>query len=265
MNKIYNYIALTTLAIASIGCIEDINADLSSAKIGDEVQFDLSFDTATTKTIYGPENVETHAFPIYWSDGDVVQVASPQCARKVAEYIVTPESGQNYAKAMTNIGDHGVQWGATETADFYSIYPSNNTSWPTLTENKVVTKLHIDSEQSSNLVFNDNEYIAADMSNVIMYAQTNNVEIGKTVNLKYIPYSTMLEFDMGIAQGLDEQGGLAEDEDGNPVYGTVKIMSMTLTAPTGVGLAGDFNLTFNGESAPTIEKTNNNTNIIAVR
>lgn len=267
MKRIHNYITLFVLTFAAVACIEEEpNPGANLANQGDEVQFGLSLNAPSTKTIYGPEDEDNAAFPLYWSQGDVVKVASPQCVtgRQEAEYLVTPMAGQSYAEAMTKVGDYGVQWGGTQTADFYSIYPSSGASFYALTENKVVAQLHIDSEQSSNLVLNGGEYISADMDNVIMYAQTNNVENGSTVNLKYIPYSTMLEFDLGIDQGIDEQGNLAKDEQGNPVFGSVKVVSMTLTAPTGVALAGDFNLTFNGNQAPIITKAGSNTNVISL-
>ena len=267
MKRIYNYVILSVFAFAAVACLDDeLNQGGDLANLGNEVQFGLSLNYPTTKTIYGPENESGTAYPIYWSEGDVVKVASPQCVtgRKEAEYLVTPMSGQNFAQAMTKVGAYGVQWGGTETADFYSVYPSSSVSFTTLNENKVVARLHIDADQSSNVVLTNGEYISADMDNVIMYAQTNDVENGSTVNLKYIPYSTMLEFDLGLDQGVDPQGNPALDKDGNPEFGTVKVTSMTLTAP-GVALAGDFNLTFNGDNAPVIENVNdNNSNVISL-
>lgn len=275
MKRIYN-ILLAAMSFAAVGCIEDINTDFPSAETGDEVQFGLSLNDPGTKTIYGPEN--DFGFPVYWSEGDKIQIASPQCVegRNKAEYLVTPESGQNYALAMTKTGDYGVQWGNSTSADFYSIYPSNGTSWTTLTPGNVVATLNIASAQSANLVLTsaeieeseDNEgnpvttitkpswYQAADMDNVIMYAQTS-ANKGDVVKLNYKPYSTILEFELGIEQNRDEQNQLT-------TWGTVKVVSMTLTAPTGTNIAGDFTLTFNGSSEPTIAAAGNNSNSIKV-
>ena len=252
MKTVYNYILVSALAIATIGCThEEFNPTIPSEANGNEVKFGMSLDVPDTKTIYGPES--NNAFPIYWSQGDKVLVASPQCAVTNAEYEVTPVSGQSYAEALNKTGAAGVQWGSTD-ADFYSVYPSTNSSWSSLTKENVTAKLNIASLQSANIVLDGTTYNAADMSNVIMYAQTNNVENGKTVDLKYKPYSTMIEFELKIAENTDEQG--------NPTgFGSIKVLSLTLTAP-GIALTGDFSLQFNGSDVPTITAAGNNGNSI---
>lgn len=264
MKKIYNYILLTILACVAVCCSEEELLDTpTQAKPGEEVQFGLSLDNGS-RTIYGPEgNYENnqgtivHAFPLYWDDDDEVLVASPQCSRKEAKYKVTPESGQRYAKAITRVEDYGVQWGNTATADFYSIYPAKSTSWTSLTESNMTAKLNIASQQYANIIYDETNklYTAADMDNVVMYARTADVTNGQTVNLQYNPYSTILEFELRLAQNTDEQGNLSN-------WGTVKIISMTLTAPTEIAIAGDFSLQFNGENAPVITATGNNSNVI---
>lgn len=273
MKRIYNYILLSVLAFAAAGCLEDeLNPGGELVGSGDEVQFGLSLNDPKTKTVYGEEytnDANKKVFPIYWSEGDKIQIASPQCVtgRNQAEYLVTPEAGQSYALAMTKTGDYGVQWGNSATADFYSIYPSNGTSWQTLTEENVVAKLNISSEQSANLVLTPATttapgwYQAADMKNVIMYAPKTNASRGDVVKLNYKPYSTILEFELGIAQNKDQQGNLVT---GEKAWGTVKVVSMTLTAPTGTNIAGDFTLTFNGSSEPAIAAAGNNSNSIKV-
>ena len=271
MKRIYNYILLSVLALAAAGCLEDeFNPGGELVGSDNEVQFGLSLNDPSTKTIYGPEN--DFGFPLYWSEGDKIQIASPQCVegRNYAEYLVTPKSGQSYAVAMTKTGDYGVQWGSEETAVFYSIYPSNGTSWPTLTSGNVVAKLNIAPEQSANLVLNPasettpGSYQAADMSNVIMYSQAS-ADKGDVVKLNYKPYSTILEFELGIAQNKDQQGNLVpEDKEGVVAWGTIKVVSMTLIAPTGINIAGDFTLKFNGSDAPTIAAAGNNSNSIEV-
>lgn len=268
MKRIYSYILLSAFAFAAAGCLEDdLNPDGQLGNSSDEVQFGLSLNDPSTKTIYGTET--NSGFPLYWSEGDKVQIASPQCVdgRKNAEYLVTPSTGttgQGYAVAMTKTGDYGVQWGNEESADFYSIYPSNSTSWTALEPGNVVAELNIAPEQSANLVLNPASdetsgwYQAADMSNVIMYSQAS-ADKGDVVKLNYKPYSTILEFELGIAQNTDEQG---YPVTGEKAWGTVKVISMTLTDPTGTNIAGDFSLTFKGESAPTITPAGNNSNSI---
>lgn len=254
MKTVYNYILLSALAIATIGCThEELNPTIPSEANGNEVKFGMSLDVPDTKTIYGPES--NNAFPIYWSQGDKVLVASPQCAVTSAEYYVTPKSGQSYAEALNKTGAAGVQWGSSD-ADFYSVYPSTNSSWSSLTANNVTAKLNIASQQEANLVLDGTTYHSADMSDVIMYAQTNGVKNGETVELRYKPYSTMLEFELKIAENTDTEG--------NPSgkFGSIKVLSLTLTAPTGIALTGDFSLKFNGSDVPTITAAGNNGNSI---
>jgi len=242
MKKIYNYIMLFTLAFVAVCCSEEVIDAPTTNERGEDVQFNLSFD-ALSRTIYGPATENTN--PIYWSEGDNVLIGSPQCAqnRNFAVYEVTPVEGENYASALTNISDVAVQWGSGG-ADFYSVYPSTE-KWESLTNASVAAKLNIESEQSANIVLNGTTYSAADMNNVIMYARTAGVEKGKTVKLQYTPYSTMLEFEITVGPV------------GN-AYGTAKIVSMTLEAPEGTNITGDFTLKFNGSNEPTIEAAGNN-------
>ena len=282
MKRIYNYILLSVFAFAAAGCLEDdLNPGGQLGNSGDDVQFGLSLNDPSTKTIYGPESPDGKSYPLYWSEGDKIQIASPQCVdgRKNAEYLVTPSTettGQGYAVAMTKTGEYGVQWGNSATADFYSIYPSNGTSWTTLESESVVAKLNISSEQSANLVLTAAEfekdaegnttttiktpgmYQAADMKNVIMYAPKTTAQRGDVVKLNYKPYSTILEFELGIAQNQDTEGNEL------PAWGTVKIVSMTLTAPdtSAVVIAGDFSLTFDDTNVPIIKAVGNNSKSI---
>lgn len=250
MKRIHNYILLSVLLFAAVGCSNDgFTSETLSPGYGNDVQLGLSLPE--TKTIYGPETTNEKGgkvFPIYWSLNDKVLVASPQCSRTSAEYEVTPVSKESYAEALTRTGDYGVQWGNTD-ADFYSVYPSKNASWQTLAAEEVVAKLNIGAEQKANLVLDGNVYGAADMDHVIMYAYTPNVKNGTLVNLHYKPFSTVIEFELGIGQN-------------NNSWGSAKVVSMTLTAPTGTNIAGDFKLQFNGNNAPIIEPVGNNSNSI---
>ena len=253
MKRIHNYILLSVLLFAAVGCSNDgFTSETLSPGYGNDVQLGLSLPE--TKTIYGPETTNEKGgkvFPIYWSLNDKVLVASPQCSRTSAEYEVTPVSKESYAEALTRTGDYGVQWGNTD-ADFYSVYPSKNASWQTLAAEEVVAKLNIGAEQKANLVLDGNVYGAADMDHVIMYAYTPNVVNGTLVNLHYKPFSTVIEFELGIGQ----------NKQNNNSWGSAKVVSMTLTAPTGTNIAGDFTLQFNGNNAPIIEPVGNNSKSI---
>ena len=256
MKKLNKYLMLFVAAFALVGCVDDV-IDTPSTEImaGEEVQFGLSLPTS--RTIYGPEN--SIGFPVYWSDGDKVLVASPQSpnGRNSAVYNVTPVPGQSYASAMTSIGDSAVQWGSEATANFYSVYPSDGASWTSLTASNVTAKLNIGAKQMANLVLDETKHIysAADMSNVIMYAVETDVANGSTVELNYKPYSTTLEFELNIVENEDEQGNKTG-------FGSLKIQSITLTAPS-TTITGDFTLAFDGDT-PTVKAAGNNGNTITL-
>ena len=214
--------------------------EIVKANPGDEVVFGAALPA--TKTVYGEENTETKKFPIYWVNGDKVRVASPQCmsGRNAAEYVVAVGSEtQNYATSLTKTGDTGVQWGDAETADFYSIYPSSASTALTVDGNSVTTTLHVDATQFASTTDNGTSYYAqpAEMGNVVMYAKTAGVTSGSTVELHYTPFSTVLEFEINAPS--------------QPVAGKqteITIQSLTLTAPTGTTIAGNFIFNFDGPS-----------------
>lgn len=245
MKNIHKYIMLFVMAFAVASCTEEeIVENKVVGKPGEDVQFGLSLPNS--RTVYGAES--GNAFPIYWANGDKVQIYSPECAagRNDAEYSVTPKSGQSYAEELTKIGDYGVQWGDKASANFYSVYPSLNAVFSG-SDSDVTAKLNISSAQTANL----SGGAAADMDNVIMYAQTNDIQAGSTVNLQYTPYSTVLQFKLTLGQS-------------NNGWGRVKVSSLTLTAPKDVAIAGEFNLKFAGDIAPTISAAGNNSNSITV-
>lgn len=258
MKNIHKYIMLFVMAFAVASCADDeIIENNNSGKPGGDVRFGLSLDNGS-RTVYGPE--ANNAFPIYWSEGDKVQIFSPQCAsgRNNAEYSVKPVSGQSYAEELTKTGDYGVQWGEGYSEDvngekveglhdFYSVYPSLNAAFSG-SGNSVKASLNVSSEQVAELIrevddANIGTFVSADMDNVVMYAQTktNKVAAGGVVNLKYNPYSTVLEFELNAT--------LSEDA-------SIFIDNITLVANTGI--AGAFTLTFNGDGVPTIATVTDN-------
>lgn len=246
MKRLNKYMMLFVASLALVSCVDDVvETPSAESKAGEDVQFGLTLPS--TRTVYG--NEDNDAFPVYWDQGDKVQIYSPECAagRNDATYTVTPKSGQSYAEALSRTNDYGVQWGDNTTANFYSVYPSLNAEFSG-SGDAVTAKLNISSTQKANL---SGGAVAADMNNVIMYAQTNDVVAGDKVNLKYTPYSTVLEFILTLGES-------------NNGWGKVRVSSFTLTAPEGTNIAGDFNLTFNGSNAPTIKAAGNNSNQITV-
>ncbi|MCI6372559.1 MAG: hypothetical protein MR792_04755 [Paraprevotella sp.] len=254
------YIMTLALTFLFAGCSEDELTKGPGAQVGDEVQFGLSLSNLDTRTVYGDET--STGFPIYWVNGDKVRVASPQClsGRNSAEYeIAVANPNQNYATSMTKTGDAGVQWGNAETADFYSIYPSSASTSLEVSGEGVTTTLHVDATQFASISTKKNgtsDYFyaqPAEMGNVVMYAKTAGAESGKPVELHYTPFSTVLEFEIN-----------ASNEVVAGKQTKITIQSLTLTAPSGTSIAGDFGFTFpTGESTtPTIEAATGGSNSI---
>lgn len=263
--KTLRYILLS-VAVASLAsaCSDDLNPDgpANKAEKGDEVRFTMALPGADTRTIYGEET--STGFPIYWVNGDKVRVASPQCmpGRNSAEYSIGVESTtQNYATSMTKTGDTGVQWGDAATADFYSIYPSSASTSLKVKGEGVTTTLHVDATQFASTSTKNNgtsDYFyaqPAEMGNVVMYAKTAGVTSGSTVELHYKPFSTVIEFEINAPTKIT---GSQKSE--------ITIQSLTLTAPKGTTIAGDFGFTFpTGESTtPSIEAATGGSNTITM-
>ena len=259
MKSIRYHIIAGALALMATGCSDDvINAGKNPAKTGDEVQFGLSLPGKGSRTVYGEET--GNSFPIYWVNGDKVRVASPQClsGRNSAEYAVAVDgTTQSYANSMTHTGEYGVQWGNDETADFYSIYPSSASTKLEVSGDNVTTTLHVDATQFASTTDNGTSYYAqpAEMGNVVMYAKTAGVTSGSTVELQYTPFSTVLEFEIN-----------APSEPVADKQTEITIQSLTLTAPTGTTIAGDFGFTFpaSADASPSIEAATGGSNTITM-
>ena len=227
-------------AVLASSCKDMLNPEeIEKANPGDEVVFGAALP-GNTKTVYGEET--STGFPIYWVNGDKVRVASPQClsGRNSAEYQISVDGNtQNYATSMTKTGDTGVQWGDAATADFYSIYPSSASTALKVSGQSVTTTLHVDATQFASTTDNGTSYYAqpAEMANVVMYAKTAGVTSGSTVELHYTPFSTVLEFEIN-----------ASDEVVAGKQTEITIQSLTLTAPTGTTIAGNFGFNFDGPS-----------------
>ena len=257
--KTSRYILLSLAAVAiAASCKEELNPDKPiNANPGDEVVFGAALP-GKTKTVYGEET--STGFPIYWVNGDKVRVASPQCmsGKNSAEYAVAVDGKtQNFATSMTKTGDTGVQWGDADAAVFYSIYPSSASTALEVSGDGVTTTLHVDATQFASTTDKGTSYYAqpADMGNVVMYAKTASVSSGSTVALHYTPFSTVLEFEINAPS---TNSGSQKSE--------ITIQTLTLTAPAGTTIAGDFDFTFPaGESTtPSIEAASGGSNVITM-
>lgn len=235
MKKVYDFIIFGAISFATAACgYEEFNPNRPSDESGDEIQFGLSLETPDTKTIYGDE--ASNVVPIYWVNGDKVQIFSPNCltGRRSAEYEITVAgTEQNYADNLTRTGEYGVQWGDGYSVevdgkeveglhDFYSLYPSGNYS------------LSTDGKNAENVVISSNQHVVvngedvkSDMEDCLMYAKTIGVEKGSIVNLTYSPITTVFMMTLSV----DSQS--AKD---------FTIQNISLIAPEGTDIAGTFSL-----------------------
>ena len=256
MKKLHNYILLSVLAFVLASCSEDeIVPNNNKVQAGGDVQLGLTLQELS-RTIYGVE--ANNAYPIYWVNGDLVKVASPQCAagRNNAEYKVTvPEnSTQNYAENLKTTGEYGVQWGDVQPGDqvdFYSIYPSEGTTLTVDAQNKSVTaNLVVAATQYANYTSDSQKKIyyaqPAQMGNVIMAAkQTITKKVNDdVVNLQYDPLSTVIEFELNVPK----------QQQANKLK-SITIQSIKLIAPSETTIAGNFTYDFNGNVAPNTSAT----------
>ena len=267
-----NHIYCIAIALILCGCSET-RIDVPKATAGDEVIFAASMPLKT-KTEYGILGDNASSRPVYWSDGDKVNVASPQCMsnRNIAEYSVSVDTkGMKYANSLNKTGANGIQWGETNASDckFYAVYPSSEM---TMSGSSVTANLSISSAQEVSLVKvkdKDGDRYAVsseEMINNIMYAQpiqgksqvTTDDETGSVIaNLQFQPYSTVLHFNMD---------GWKLSDQGLTGYDNLIIFSVTITAPSGTSIAGSFPLTFSAEgfSEPTLGTITNGENSTTV-
>ena len=234
MKRIYN-ILLAFMAFASVSCVENkIETDIPAAGSGDEVQFGLTLP-GLTRTIYGKE--ANGAFPIYWVNGDKVQIISPDClaGRNDAEYKVSVNNAeQNFVTSLTPTGANGVQWG-DKPAVFYSVYPSGD--YTIADAGNTIQNLKINF--SDDFEVDANGVITPRQADCLMFAKTDEeIEIGSPVNLTYSPIATAVMLTLN---------GPTEDTDPTILDRSTKIQSVKLIAPEGTAIAGNFNVTLQNE------------------
>ena len=255
---------------------------------GEEVSLSASLNTPKTRTVYGAEGAES--IKVKWVHDDLITVYGTTCSVNQADYKVktyvkgddgqvteeimpsTPNTnadGQNYADELVKVGASGVQWGNQSVSDFYAVYPAISGKI-TPTANGVTVPASISPQQynSFSLVngiltgvpFNE-ENRTYGMDNAIMYAYTKDAAPTDgngnptTVDLNFKPFSTVMKFHISSWYG-DTSSGLQSDQTGK----SIKVNSITLTAP--YNIAGNFNLSLNGESASAQAGTTNKISII---
>lgn len=106
---------------------------------GDAISFVANLKTdAKTRTVYGEQNETTKAWPIYWVDGDKVDVFCPQAQngaeglnhKNKAVLTVNAPAENSNSYILTGDNQEALYWGAEYQHDFYAFYPAGNvTNW----------------------------------------------------------------------------------------------------------------------------------------
>ena len=229
--KTKKYFIISALALLACSCQDEEQGGVQPTP-GQDVQFGASLEQSATRTIYGDE--ANNAFPINWVNGDEVVVFSPDCAsnggvgKAIYKVNVGEENSgkQNYANSLDKTGEIGVRWGNNTTGSFYSVYPASSLYSEVSSDCKTLT-LTMSAQQDNTFERTESGIKAyPDMRACFMYAYTQNVSSGETVNLKYKPISTAVRFKL--------QGPLNNDN------GPVTINYVRLYAPTGTNINGTF-------------------------
>lgn len=274
-----NVIYITTVALMVMACVEE-NFKQPNPFEGDEVLFSATLTKEpVTRTIYGEEvkyqldengefvldengnkiELTSPEMVVNWVHGDKIKVwASEIASRNEAEYSVnTNNQEQNYAVSLDKTGDYGIQWGTETSSDFCAIYPSDNVSKFEKNGDAIIASTSINATQNNvfaavkdangNIIGWNGTHFGNDaanpsMQNAIMFARTEDAtpvdDNGnpKQVNLHFKPYTTVLKFRfLGYTSNLTDP--------------TVYIQNITVKAPEGVAIAGDFNLGISGTGA----------------
>lgn len=274
-----NMIYVAVVALMAMACVEE-NFKQPNPFEGDEVLFSATLTKEpVTRTIYGEEvkyqldengnfvldengnriELTSPEMVVNWVHGDKIKVwASEIASRNEAEYSVnTNNQEQNYAVSLDKTGDYGIQWGTETSSDFCAIYPSDNVSKFEKNGDAIIASTSINATQNNvfaavkdangAVIGWDGTHFGNDaanpsMQNAIMFARTADAtptdENGnpKQVNLHFKPYTTVLKFRfLGYTSNLTDP--------------TVYIQNITVKAPEGVAIAGDFNLGISGTGA----------------
>lgn len=128
--KLKNFLFVAVCATLLAGCSDDSLVKNKPVVPGSEVSFAVGLGKGS-RTVYGEETTQddVKVWPIYWVNGDRVNIFSPDLESPASPYRISVEGNQqNYATGITTINANGIQWGDTQpTAEtpvrFYSIYP----------------------------------------------------------------------------------------------------------------------------------------------
>ena len=238
--------------LALVACSESEVTDRPEPTPGADVKFGVSLDKTDTRTIYGDE--DGNKFPIYWVQDDQVLVNSAQCltGRQTGRYKISVDiETQNFASSMTKVGDAGVQWGDSATADFYSVYPADKAS--VLSEGKFkltmpeVQRLKVEAPASGMEL---KSY--PDMDACFMTAKKLRVANGSDVLLHYTPLSTAVRFTLKASDQVTTSFTVSQ----------IKLKAYDASG-TAMPITGDFTIDLTGNS-PVVTKGANTSNEVVL-
>lgn len=238
--------------LALVACSESEVNDRPEPTPGADVKFGVSLDKTDTRTIYGDE--DGNKFPIYWVQDDQVLVNSAQCltGRQTGTYKISVDiETQNFATSMTKVGDAGVQWGNSEKANFYSVYPADKAS--VLSEGKFnltmpeVQRLKVEAPASGSVL---KSY--PDMDACFMTAKTTGVANGSDVLLHYTPLSTAVRFTLKASDQVTTSFTVSQ----------IKLKAYDASG-TAMPITGDFTIDLTGDS-PVVTKGANTSNEVVL-
>lgn len=201
--------------------VEEGNAiRLAVSTTGSKLPPSTTKSTVNTRTIYG--DLENGEYPVYWIDGDEVNVYCPEAQGDVksTSYLVSNASGNSETYALT--GENALKWGATPIHNFYTFYPSRYVSG--CTDGKVTATLP--QEQSVTVTQTEEDgriiYSGCNMDYALM---AGHMEIDRTtvseettITLPFTPITTALDIE------------LQAPESGTSLV----ISSITIANPSGV-------------------------------
>lgn len=256
MKKIYSLISLSAILVAT-SCSDSNDPRVPETVPGQDVVFQAIMP-ASTRTAYG--DLGTTSRPVYWSNGDLIQVASAQCEAGFdnATYRVeVKDAAQNYADRLVHNDPAGVRWG-DETDytkyKFFAIYPQAPLTLSGENDEAVAeAAVYFSAEQNSVMTKVGDAWKPStyDMDNNIMYAQPikgqNQVQVNETTgetvaNLQFNPFSTVLH--------LNFAGWKTDNTAATEGF---TIFSVTVQSAGTAPIAGNFPLTMHGDgSTPTL-------------
>ena len=242
-------------------CVEIEEQIIVEPTPGKEVKFAANLTPEVeTRTLYGDESAT--GIVVNWVEGDLVTVYGTGCSVAQADYsveLVKDESGNpipdNYAKDLVKTGTAGIQWGTSDKADFYAVYPATKSGFSYTNNSATVTTSIATTQYNQFMKTNgvwkgvsyDTKNQQLGMRDAIMYACLPQVSNGSTVDLTFTPFATVLKFHIDEWTGKDINGNDFTPDSADKVL----INSIKLTAPNEI--AGEFDLNVSYSKDPSTE------------